>query len=175
MLKTITSLLDRVEKMLGYFLGFLMFAMVTDVSWQVVTRFVMSQPSSYTEEIARYLLVWIGILGAAYAYRRHAHLGLDVITRSLHGVKAVVVQKITDSFCLFFAVAVMVIGGLNLMNLTLELNQLSAALQIKVGYMYSVIPMSGLLIAMFAIERLLKPYAEIVDHDFADTTEEIKE
>lgn len=161
------TLLDKLELYLGYILGFLMFAMVVDVSWQVITRFIMSQPSSYTEEVARYLMVWIGLLGAAYAYRRHAHLGLDIISRSLTGMKAIVVQKTADLMCLFFAMTIMVVGGANLVGLTLELNQLSAALQVRMGYIYSVIPLAGLLISIFAVERLLTPQAEIAEHDQA--------
>ncbi|WP_045861575.1 TRAP transporter small permease [Teredinibacter purpureus] len=159
------SLLVKIETLLGYFLGCLMFAMVVDVSWQVITRFIVSQPSSYTEEIARYLLVWIGILGAAYAFRRHAHLGLDIVTRSLKGRKAMIAQKAADFMCLVFALSVMVIGGFNLVSLTLELNQLSAALQVRVGYIYSVIPISGVLISLFALERLLSPYSAVAEHD----------
>jgi len=164
----ISKLFGHVERILGYFLGLLMFAMVVDVSWQVITRFIVSQPSSYTEEIARYLLVWIGLLGAAYAYRRHAHLGLDIVTSSLTGAKAVVAQKIADTMCLFFAATAMVLGGLNLVILTLELNQLSAALQVKMGYIYAVIPLSGVLIVLFALERIFMQQQDLVAHDTAE-------
>jgi len=159
-----SAFVNKIEFYLGYFLGFLMFAIVADVTWQVVTRFIMSEPSSFTEEIARYLLIWIGLLGAAYAYRRHAHLGLDIITRSLKGGKAVFAQKTADFVCLLFALCVMVIGGVNLVKITLELNQLSAALQLPVGYVYSVLPLSGLLIIVFAIDRLMSPIGELVEN-----------
>ncbi|ACR13292.1 TRAP transporter, DctQ-like membrane protein [Teredinibacter turnerae T7901] len=158
------NLLAKVEVLLGYFVGLLMFAIVADVSWQVVTRFVMSEPSSYTEEVARFLLIWIGLLGAAYAYRKHAHLGLDIVTRSLNAPTAAAVQKITDGVCLLFALAVMVVGGANLMLITLELDQISAALQIPIGFVYSVLPISGCLIMLFALERLLTPYTSLPEN-----------
>jgi len=161
----LSHLLAKIETALGHVLGFLMFAMVADVTWQVLTRFVMSQPSSYTEEIARYLLMWIGLLGAAYAYRRHAHLGLDIVTRSMRGTNAAIAQKIADALCLFFAVTVMVIGGWNLVSLTWELNQLSAALEIKMAYIYSVLPISGMLIVIFALERILLPHVKVAEQD----------
>lgn len=157
-------MLNVIEKYLGYFLGFLMFAIVADVSWQVVTRFVMSEPSSYTEEVARFLLIWIGLLGAAYAYRKHAHLGLDIVTRSLTGRSAVIAQKVADACCLFFALTVMVIGGANLVQITLELNQVSAALQMPMGYIYAVLPISGCLIILFAFDRLFTPYERLIEN-----------
>src|SRR5690625_5834068 len=79
----IDRLMQVLDKALGYFLAFLMAAMVIDVSWQVITRFVLGEPSAYTEELARFLLIWIGILGAAYSFRKRAHLGLDLFVRKL--------------------------------------------------------------------------------------------
>ncbi|NIX00358.1 MAG: TRAP transporter small permease subunit, partial [Phycisphaerae bacterium] len=51
--------------------------LVIDVTWQVITRFVLKNPSSWTEELATYLLIWVGLLGAAVALHRGAHLGID--------------------------------------------------------------------------------------------------
>ncbi len=55
-----------------------MAAIVLVVTWQVFSRFIIQSPSSFTEELSRFLLIWIGILGAAYAYKTKAHLGLDL-------------------------------------------------------------------------------------------------
>ena len=63
------SLLSPLDKFLRGMLVFLMTAMVFSVSWQVVSRYLFSSPSSWTEEVARFLLIWIGTLGAAYAFR----------------------------------------------------------------------------------------------------------
>ena len=47
----------------------LMVALVSSVSWQVISRYIFSSPSSWTEEVARFLLIWIGVLGAAFLWR----------------------------------------------------------------------------------------------------------
>ena len=60
-----------------------MIAIVTVVCWQVFSRFILRAPSSYTEELARFLLIWIGVLGASYAYRTKAHLGLDLFYQKM--------------------------------------------------------------------------------------------
>ena len=62
-----------IDKVLAWFLIGLMGIAVLNVLWQVFTRWVLQDPSSYTEELARYLLIWIGLLGAAYAAGLTAH------------------------------------------------------------------------------------------------------
>ena len=56
----------KVDKILGTTLAIIMGVMVINVLWQVFTRFVIGTPSSFTDELARYLMIWVGVLGAAY-------------------------------------------------------------------------------------------------------------
>lgn len=133
----------------------LMALMVLDVSWQVISRFVLGSPSSWSEELARFLLVWVGFLGAAYAYRRYAHLGLDLLTNSLEGRPRIWAERLGDLISLTFVVAVLIVGGIGIVLLTLDLDQKSAALGWPIGYIYAVIPLSGFFMAYFALERLV--------------------
>jgi len=149
-------IMQRIDRLLELLLGSLLALMVLDVTWQILTRFLPMSPSSYTEELARYLLVWIGILGAAYAYRKKSHLGIDLLTNALPEKLQRKVQLLAISLCFAFAAAVMVFGGIQLVLLTFELNQLSAALNIPMGIVYSVIPLSGALICLFCIDQVLQ-------------------
>jgi len=138
------------DKLLSLILVILMTLMVLDVTWQIFTRFATDSPSSWTEELARFLLIWIGLLGAAWAYRQRAHLGLSYLVdkQSAQNQKRLAIFGYLASA--FFALTVMVYGGSQLVQLTLELNQLSASLGWKIGYVYMVIPISGLLITFYA-------------------------
>ena len=139
-----------IDKVLSITLVILMSLMVFDVTWQIFTRFATDSPSSWTEELARFLLIWIGLLGAAWAYRQRAHLGLSYLVdkQSAQNQKWLAIFSYVASA--FFALTVMVYGGSQLVQLTLELNQLSASLGWKIGYIYMVIPGSGLLITFYA-------------------------
>ena len=64
-------------------LPLLMLAIVLIVCWQVLSRYLLHSPSSISEEIARFLLIWISLIGAVYCYRTKAHLGLDILTNKL--------------------------------------------------------------------------------------------
>lgn len=148
------ALLKQLDRALAIFLMILMTAIVLDVTWQVLSRFILGVPSSVTEEIARFLLVWIGLLGAAYAFRTHAHLGLDILTAKLPIKKRIVAEIIAQAMSFIFSASVMVYGGLSLVKLQLMLGQTSAALEIKMGYVYIVLPLAGVLICIYAIDNM---------------------
>lgn len=148
-------IMTHIEHWLAKACAVLMAVMVLDVTWQVFSRFILSNPSSITEELARFLLIWIGLLGSAYAYRKYAHLGLDIATAKLEGLRKLWAERIADVICFAFAAVIMVYGGAKIVALTLRLNQSSAALEVPMGYVYCVIPLSGILICLFALERII--------------------
>lgn len=139
-----------VDQVLKWLVIVLMGVMVLNVLWQVFTRFVLRDPSSYTEELARYLLVWVGLIGAAYAASQKMHLAIDILTARLQGKPKHYVEMFIHACTFLFAFLIMVMGGLRLVNLTLTLNQISAALQIKLGYVYLALPLSGIIIMFYA-------------------------
>ncbi len=147
-MQKITNILDIVLKNI---LIFLMVALVASVSWQVISRYGFSTPSSWTEEVARFLLIWIGVLGAAWAFRTGVHLGLDVLPKKLTGTPALILKVFTLLVIVGFSVAVLIIGGGSLVALTWELKQYSAVLGLPIAYVYSVIPTAGALICFYAI------------------------
>ena len=76
---------NAVNKILIYFLIFLMTFMVLVVTWQIFTRFILNNPSLYSEEIAGFLLIWIGMLGSTYALSKKSHIGFDILTKNFIG------------------------------------------------------------------------------------------
>lgn len=145
-----------VDRSLAWFLIALMFVAVVNVLWQVFTRWVLNDPSPYTEELARYLLIWIGLLGAGYAAGQKLHLAIDLLPNYLTGRKRHVLEIVIDSLILGFAVFVMVVGGFRLMSLTLLMGQQSASLGIQLGWVYSVLPLTGAVIAFYAVLSIIE-------------------
>ena len=142
-----TAALDRALELV--LIG-LTVVMVATVTWQVATRYLLNSPSSYTEELATYLLLWISLLGAAYALRQRAHLGIDVVTARLGLAGRRAARVASYAVVAAFAIVVFVVGGGILVSVTFELGQRSAAFQVPVGYIYLVLPLSGLLMAYYA-------------------------
>lgn len=165
-----------VIRVLAWALIVLMFAAVVNVLWQVFTRWVLDDPSSYTEELARYLLIWVGLLGAAYAAGEKMHLAIDLLPSRLTGAKKHVVEILIEAVVLVFALSIMIIGGYRLVSLTLLMGQTSAALGVLIGYVYMVLPLAGVLIMFFASVSILEHLralrgrpAEIIEPDRSTT------
>lgn len=151
-----SAVLRVVDKVLIWSLAALVTAMVTAVTWQVLSRYLFVVPAAWTEELARFLLIWIGMLGAAYAYRTHSHLGLDLLPARLEGRSKASLNALTHCICMLFAAAVLIAGGGSLVAMTWELKQYSAAMGLPIAYVYSVIPASGVLICLFALVGILQ-------------------
>ena len=158
-----------ITKILEVVLIFLMAAIVIDVVWQIFTRFIMRDPSSYTEELAGFLLIWIGLLGASYALYTKAHLGIDILTSKLEGTRRRVSILAIYSLVMLFALFIPVIGGYRLVNITFTLKQVSPAMGIPMGYIYLVLPITGLLMMYYSLMFMINagkvsaPGAEAVE------------
>jgi TRAP-type C4-dicarboxylate transport system permease small subunit len=152
-----TAILDRLVRLL---IVSCMALMVVVVTWQVVSRYALGDPSAWTEEVARMLLIWLGLLGGVYAYRERAHLGLDLLRQKLGTAGRRRLDAVTDICCGLFALAVLVIGGGALVDLTWELRQTTAALGIPMAWVYTVLPISGVLIVYYSAVSLLSDRAE---------------
>jgi TRAP-type C4-dicarboxylate transport system permease small subunit len=148
-----------VDRLLIAALAALMCGMVVAVTWQVLSRYLFVVPAAWTEELARFLLIWIGTLGAAYAYGNGSHLGLDLLPSRLKGANRTILIQLTHFVCMLFAATVLVVGGGSLVAMTWELKQYSAAIGLPIAYVYAVIPASGLLICLFSLVKVLAQVA----------------
>ena len=137
------------DKIVRGALATLLAAMVLTVTWQIMSRYFLGDPSSWTEEVSRLLLIWLGILGASYAYREKAHLGLDILKTKLRPVRARQLSVLVDLVTMAFAAVVMVYGGAKLVAVTLELEQITAVTHLPMGYIYAVVPLSGVLFLVY--------------------------
>lgn len=149
------KIVGAIDNALQKFLIVLMALLLLDVSWQVLTRFLLENPSSFTEELARFLLIWIGLLGSAHAYRHKMHLGVDIVVKSLSPKISEALAKIVQLITIAFAASVLVFGGTKLLMLAVYLEQKSPAMQVNMGIVYLALPLSGILLVLYAIEHML--------------------
>src|SRR4030042_745419 len=136
--------------------------LVIDVVWQVITRYVMKNPSSWTEELATVLMIWGGLLGASVALNRGAHLGIDYLVAKLPSRQAIFVTLFVFAVIAVFSLLVMVVGGGQLVYRTLATNQVSPALGLKMGYVYLAIPISGFFLVIYSVELFMQTLSEII-------------
>ena len=142
---------SKLDSLIATLLVILMALMVINVTWQVVSRYIFQDPSSFTDELARYMLIWVGMLGSAYVAGKKEHLAIDILLTSLNEKGQAKLMIFIDALVLIFALTIMLIGGSNLVYITFILGQKSAALQIPLAYVYGIIPFSGLLVIYYQI------------------------
>jgi TRAP-type C4-dicarboxylate transport system permease small subunit len=145
---------NNLDKIVAWMLITLMGLMVLNVSWQVLSRYVVQNPSSFTDELSRYMLIWLGMLGAAYVAGQNQHLAIDILPNKLSGKPKMKLLVLINSLVLLFALIAMVLGGSNLVYITYILDQKSATLQIPLAYIYTIIPISGLLVVYYQIFQI---------------------
>ena len=150
------QLRKTIDKILANFLVIIMAVMVLNVLWQVASRFILGSPSSFTDELARYLMIWVGILGAAYVSGRNMHVAIDVLPTRLSPPMQKRLMFIVRVLIILFCLLAMVIGGSRLVYITYVLGQNSPALQVPLAVVYAVIPISGLLIIYYKLSDILK-------------------
>ena len=145
----------KIDKVIGNALVLIMAVMVVNVLWQVFTRFVVGTPSSFTDELARYLMIWVGVLGAAYISGKRMHVAIDLIPRKLNKKNQVKLKIAVNILIIIFCLGALVVGGFRLVYITYILEQYSPALQIPLALVYLVIPISGLLIIFYKVSDIL--------------------
>lgn len=139
----------KVDRILEVTLSTIMGIMVINVLWQVFSRYVLGAPSSFTDELARYLMIWLGILGAAYVSGRNMHVAIELFQSDTG-------KRVVNILVLIFALTAFIVGGSRLVYITFILEQFSPALKIPLALVYLVIPLSGIIIVFYKTMDLVK-------------------
>lgn len=143
------------DKFLESIVILLMGGIVLTIVWQVVSRYFFNSPSEFTDELSRYLLIWVGILGAAYVTGTKGHIAIDFFVNKFFSSRKKQNEYFIQTTVFAFAITVLVIGGIRLVYITLSLGQISSSLQIPLGYVYLVLPLGGFIIAFYSIYHML--------------------
>ena len=142
------------NKILEYVLAILVVVMVAGCIWQIVTRFILQNPSDWTEELVRYALIWMTMVGVPYAYGKQQHIAVTFITDTFTKKGTLKDKIFIEILVLFLSVLVMTAGGIMVsMNAA---GQVSPALGIPMQFYYIGVPVCGVLMVVYAAERLIR-------------------
>ena len=114
----------------------------------VFFRYVLEAPLPWSEELARYLMVWGASLGAFVAFREGSHVGVTMIMDQLHGQAAIALTRAAQFIVALFMATVMIEGFILVSKIR---GQTSAAMEIPMGWAYVAIPVGCLLILLEAL------------------------
>ncbi|WP_028306422.1 TRAP transporter small permease [Desulfitibacter alkalitolerans] len=144
---------EKLYKILYYFCSFLMFSMLTIIFTQVVFRYVFQNSISWSEELGRYIFVWMTFFGAVLALRRRSHVSLDSLINQFPPwlFKAI---KVFGYILMIVFAAVLFYNSFTMLQLGAR--QLSAAMQIPMKYVYYALPISTALLVLYLFRNLIE-------------------
>ncbi len=125
--------------------------MVVSCVLQVLSRFILPHPLSWTEELARYSFIWWAFLGAAYAVRLNEHLGMDIFVNLFSPKARGILQRVVFLFTFVFMVLVTAQG---IKIVLVQSGQRATILPISMGWVYGVVPFTGLIMLIYSIYLL---------------------
>ena len=134
--------------------------LVICVVWQVFSRYVLGTPSTMTDEIARFLFMWVAFMGAAYTLGQKRHLAIDIVSLWLEDKPLRNVRIVVFIIIAAFVSVVMMYGGWQLMADTLAKGQVTPALRIPMGYVYGAIPVSGATMLFYCAALITELFEE---------------
>src|SRR5699024_1884259 len=147
---------DKIDNTIKYILVALMIILVLDVVWQVFSRYILQSPSVFTSELAGFLLIWVSILGAAYAAGKKMHLSIDILPKWLSSTNERRLSIFINLLIICFIVLVMIIGGGLLVYYSMA--QTTPVLRIPMGYVYAIVPFSGIIIIYYKCLDILSAF-----------------
>lgn len=157
------QILTKTKRCINFLLSriaaLLLIAMTFLVIYQVFTRYVLNNPSDFTEELVRYLLIWTGFIGAAYAFSTREHMSLVFVRDKLDDKNKKILMILIDVLVLAFALFIMIIGGSKLAFSARK--EFSALLGISRSLVYSMAPISGVFIVIIQIINIWEDITEI--------------
>ncbi len=135
-----------------------MTVLVIDVLLQVVAGIFISEsnPFSFTDELAEFLLIWVGLLGAAYVSGQKQHLAIELINNKLSERNLLRLKIFINVLIIMFAALILAVGGIRFVIINIKLEQLSAAMQLPMWYVYLGLPLSGMFIIYYAMDDIVE-------------------
>lgn len=145
----------------------LMIVMVVVASWQVFTRFVLNAPSTVSEEFLRYSLIWLTMIGSAYAYGKRKHLAVVFVARKVPEKYQLYVNLIVEAVVLLFVIVILFFGGIKASQNAI--GQVSSALGIQMKYLYLSLVVSSVLFLFYSIIHIIEYFADFKQRKISQT------
>ena len=151
---------DRLELVLMIICGLLCFGFSLSVMFDIITRTV-GHPWLWLQEVTSTLFIYAIFIGAAVATRRSDHLYLTAISEALHGTPRLIVEIIIRLVVLGVAFCLIWFGYINYLR---GFGSFRLPSGTPIASLYAVIPLAGVLIALFTIEQLVNGIRNGFDH-----------
>lgn len=149
-MNTIRTALTRVLNLLA---GISFLAMVVLTCWQVFTRYVLQNPSSWSEELVSYLFAWASLLGASLVTGERGHMNIPILVEKCSPALQKLLNILGELVAFAFSAIILVYGGVEITQLAM--GQMTSSLGVQVGIFYVVMPLCGVLNMVYTVLNIV--------------------
>ena len=139
-MKQLRNILDKALKALA---GISFIAMVVLTCWQVFTRYILGDPSTWSEELVSYLFAWMSLLGASLVTSERGHMNIPILIEKLKPGVQKGMKVLVELVAFLFSAIILVYGGYEITSLAM--GQMTSSLGVPIGVFYIVMPLCGVL------------------------------
>lgn len=132
----------------------IIFALVVIIgTYQITTRYFFNKPSTVSEELLTYSFTWMALLASALVFGKRDHMRMGFLADKLTGTPRRILEIVIELLVMLLSGSVLVYGGATIMQLTMT--QVTASLGIPMGIVYTVVPLSGIIIVFYSILNII--------------------
>lgn len=147
------ALRNALTKLLNGLAGISFIAMVVLTCWQVFTRYVLKNPSSWSEELVSYLFAWASLLGASLITGERGHMNIPIVVERLGSGTRKALGIFAELVAFAFSAIILVYGGVQITQLAM--GQMTSSLGVAVGVFYVVLPLCGVLNMIYTVLNIV--------------------
>ena len=149
-MKQLRKLLNHTLNVLA---GVSFLAMVALTCWQVLTRYVLQNPSSWSEELVSYLFAWMALFGASLVVGERGHMNIPIVVERMGEKGRKFFAILAELVALVFSGVILVYGGIQITSLAK--GQMTSSLGLPIGVFYIILPLSGVLNIVYTILNIV--------------------
>ena len=142
-----------VNKTLNVLAGVTFIAMVLLTVYQVFTRYVLKDPSSWSEELVGYLFAWMSLFGAALVSGERGHMNIPILVEKMGKGAQKALAIFAEVIAIVFAIVILGYGGIQIT--TLAMAQMTSSLGVPMGVFYTVMPITAVLMALYSVLNII--------------------
>lgn len=122
--------------------------------WQVFTRYILQNPSSWSEELVSYLFAWMALLGASLVCGERGHMNIPLLVEKVNPSMRKLLCVFSEIIAAVFAAVILVYGGIQITSLAMA--QMTSSLGVAIGVFYIVLPLSGVLNVIYSVINIVE-------------------
>nr|WP_297933006.1 TRAP transporter small permease [uncultured Blautia sp.] len=152
-MKTLHKIRQVIDVTLSSLCVIIFALMVIIGTYQITTRYFFNKPSTVSEELLTYSFTWMALLASALVFGKRDHMRMGFLADKLTGTPRKILEIVIELLVMLLSGSVLVYGGTTIMQLTMT--QVTASLGIPMGIVYTVVPLSGVIIVFYSILNII--------------------